>query len=437
MKAITMTIQGEFYDSYIYAGLLYLWTLDGEIVTINWNKLIKSVSESQPDELQFATHCAFNKGSYLYQNEWMLFRKDIEMVGRLHDRFTTLASTPIEFDSFYNDMSKFIQSRANNSFLFPHADILLFHDNIFVGNNKGIESVKRTSINRNLKHDNNKKISDIPVFSLSANNYLIAMASGEDGMYEYNIQDTENKDVIQRSENECFFVRWIYTSIFGSSHEKGYIADFAPDNDAKQLAQSISTRTEISESQETLLVTLPKLERISTTHQDHLETPNSTPKKRKAPRKFKNFIYSANLFENSDEQDRYVWGSHDKICLINKDNIYVIKYNPNLSNRYKPMGRINITKSGLNIHELGDIVSCDSSYFGYIIEFDEGLVIINGNEEFMVLNGEPVNWRVFPDSRDYLNQMHVIYDDCIKILSFYDDYFINQNAKIAGLSKQV
>lgn len=43
-----------------------------------------------------------------------------------------------------------------------------------------------------------------------------------------------------------------------------------------------------------------------------------------------------------------------------------------------------------------------------------------------------MNWRVFPKSQDYLNQLHIIYEDQLVIHSFTQDYFVDQKAKLAG-----
>lgn len=53
------------------------------------------------------------------------------------------------------------------------------------------------------------------------------------------------------------------------------------------------------------------------------------------------------------------------------------------------------------------------------------LILINPTEEV-------VKWRVYPRSIQYTNQLHVIYNDRMEILSFNDDYFENQEKKLFG-----
>ncbi len=56
-----------------------------------------------------------------------------------------------------------------------------------------------------------------------------------------------------------------------------------------------------------------------------------------------------------------------------------------------------------------------------------------GENDFLA--GEPTNWRVFPRSEDYVNQLHVVYEDHLDIFAFTHDYFVSDQAsKMAGFS---
>ena len=91
------------------------------------------------------------------------------------------------------------------------------------------------------------------------------------------------------------------------------------------------------------------------------------------------------------------------------------------------MGTIDLSLSD------GDVVSANVAPFGTVIECDNSLVIALSNGESMTIEGEPVRWRVFPRSTNFTNQLHIIYDDRIEILSFVHDYFVNQKEKLAGI----
>jgi hypothetical protein len=61
------------------------------------------------------------------------------------------------------------------------------------------------------------------------------------------------------------------------------------------------------------------------------------------------------------------------------------------------------------------------------------LIISSDARGYTFLEGEPVNWRVFPKSKYYTNQLHAVYDDYFCIYSFNDDYFVDQKQKQAGI----
>ncbi len=46
-----------------------------------------------------------------------------------------------------------------------------------------------------------------------------------------------------------------------------------------------------------------------------------------------------------------------------------------------------------------------------------------------------MHWRVFPRSDHYSNQLHIIYDDRLEIVSFVHDYFVDQSSKLSGFKR--
>lgn len=121
----------------------------------------------------------------------------------------------------------------------------------------------------------------------------------------------------------------------------------------------------------------------------------------------------------------------DKICSVTGSSIklagYTSQSKPN-QQKFSDLGFVEMEE--LN----GEIISADSSLFGIVIEKENGLLIINSSLESQFLEGEPVNWRVFPKSINYTNQLHVVYEDALHIYSFNHDYFVDQSTKKVGIS---
>ena len=43
--------------------------------------------------------------------------------------------------------------------------------------------------------------------------------------------------------------------------------------------------------------------------------------------------------------------------------------------------------------------------FGYVIETDNNLIVVDSSQETTIIPGEPVNWRLFPNTKYYTNHM--------------------------------
>ncbi len=398
MQTIKLVLPGSYYDSQIYAGRLYLWCEDGSLLVLNWDKLVDRVISKVGDHLKFATHCGLRKGSYLYGNEWRLFALDNEMRGLLLARFAELAQSPIELST--DDVNYARVQQQNNPFVFPHADILIYYSQFYVGSSAGLQVSKEISDLELLNHSPTK-IWDGPTLSLAASYHNIAVAAGTEGLYESNISllDTKPVNFRQRDSRSSKFVRWLYPSIFSSSYSGGYLANYAIEKFAEQ---------------------------------------NNKEQKTEKRRVFRETFTDNELFDGetkSKTKRAYSWGVRDKICLAWSNSIQIIRYVPETPSKRKSedhfiqLGRIDYD------YELGsEIIGADSAYFGYILETDEGILIFNSNFESTWLQGEPVNWRVFPDTVDYINHLHVIYDDHLDILSFTQDYFVEQYKKKVGIS---
>jgi len=393
MQTAKLILAGPFFDSQIYAGKLYLWHENSSMLVVDWDKLVAALMEKLPNKLQFAAHCAFRKGSYLYSNEWAYFARDSEMVDLLTKRLEELAE--IDLQVTFNELSEYIVSWQDNPFRFPHSDVLFFHNVLFSGSREGLE-VKVRGRERDAV-----TLWDGPVLSMAGKNYIVALAAGSKGFFEYQFERNKQEAgvVHGRTTDRTDFVRWLGGySIYGSSYQGGYLADFKiKEGDVR------GPRAETREKDRILA------------GQYSSET-----------------LFRGLSSVRSDVDRKYSWGVSDKICLASKENVTILRYLP------KDDYEIPVTSLGsVQIKESisGDIVSADSALFGYIIEADDGLLVINSQMEQKWFPNEPVNWHVFPNSQDYLNQMHIVYDEHIEVHSFLHDYYINQETKTVGISK--
>jgi hypothetical protein len=279
---------------------------------------------------------------------------------------------------------------------FPHADLELYQDQLYIGSAYGLY---KASCNKRTKYPIStrpEKKWDGPVLGLSASYGTLAMAAGSEGLFELDLgyrtylgkyqEGLGSQELKQLSPSSCRDCGWAYFSVFASSDSSGYLAEFS-----KWSEQGSSIYD------------------------------------READRHFETVRSALNIFDS----EGYCWGAQDKLCQATPSAIKVVKYEPWAS---EPVERIHYIGSVDFASWEGEVISAATANFGVIVELENALVVFTSEGGSVTLPGEPVNWRVFPRSRHYENQLHIIYDDRLEILSFNQDYLVNQEEKLLGIS---
>lgn len=389
MQTLRLIIPGSYYDSQIYSGRLYLWNNSGSIITLDWDGLIESVRV--PNHLKLALTCAFQISEYLYGDQWKLIFQDEEIKTAIQHKFKELAGKPLEFSQ--EQLSKYYIREQDNKLFFPHADSTIYRNTLYIGSQSGILATNCNKKRRIPISPQSKKIWDGPALGLTASYLTLAISAGNEGLFEYGLESDyfecqrhEPRPLIKQHSNSA---RWLYASMFSSSYfNEGYLADFTNEEDR-----------------------------------------NNEEKKRR--RVLREIIPSGKIFGHPTKNGipSITWGVHDKICFTTPNSVEVVKYAPYKDEKERFI-RLGVVKTE-NLQ--GDIVSADSALFGFIVESEDGLLVINSLMESMWLPNEPVNWRVFPKSKFYTNQLHIIYEDHLCIYSFNHDYFVDQETKKVGI----
>lgn len=430
MQTLKFVIHGSYYDSQIYSGQLYLWSNKGSIIIINWDRLIESFNiESR---LRLALRCAFQQSEYLYGADFKLIFQDEEIKKVIQQKFSDLREKTIELSEAELRRKKLIIAEQDNPLPFPHADSLIYNNDLYVGSPSGVSVTTFVGGKKKSINPGGMKLWDGPVLGVAASYSTLALAAGSEGLFQcpsYSGFPYHSSKPSVVSNEHSNSVRWMYTSIFSSSYfNGGYLADFTleetKENAINETNEDARKDEELSDNQ-ALLEELDLPEGPIIEKADAVFLPGLTE------RKLREIVPSQTIFSNvSNGASSYAWGVHDKICLAKQSHIEVAQYSPYkpLSTRFKYLGRVETAASQ------GDIVRGDSALFGYILEFDEGLLVIDSEVESSTwIAGEPVNWRVFPKSKFYTNQLHVIYDDYLSIHSFNQDYFVDQRKKRVGI----
>lgn len=392
MQNLKITIPGKYWDSYVYSGRLYLFTESGEILTIDWDRLIDEMRIEK--NLWFALQCAYKRGDYFYRYgiSEMLYDPEIRQI--LSSKFARLAMKELQVSKRrLNSLSFGIQE---NKLVFPHSDIQIYYNKLYASGEDGIYSA---SANKRTKYPISTrpvKLWDARTFSLSMSYRNIAIASGDDGLYEMSTDDysswglKSDTNLRQVSHQYCTSCEWVFQSIYCSSLlSPGYLAAFTKEN-IIQGNQKYTKR--------------------------YFDQLYSEPE-----------IFATS--KNGKNGNQYSWGNRDKLCKLLGNEIQVIRYNPWEDKSSGQLSDIGIIKFK---HQERNLIEATTALFGTILEFDDSLLIIKSDGGDILLSGEPVNWRIFPRSKYYKNQLHVVHEDHLEIYSFNHDYLIDQDEKISG-----
>ncbi|VEP18909.1 conserved hypothetical protein [Hyella patelloides LEGE 07179] len=314
---------------------------------------------------------------------------DTEIKKILLKRFDEIAKSELELN--LDSLNKGNLIEQQNPFPFPHADSEIYYRKMYVGLKSGVHSSECSG--NNLK-PNFEKVWDAPIFDITASNSYttLALATGSEGLFQLKVhpqKDNEQKETPKNISNEhCTYCDWSYFNIYATSYtSSSFFAAFKKNKDPKNSKKKI--------------------------------------------REFDKIITEQEIFKESNNESGFSWGIHDKIYTYRDDGtIKAIRYSSKRdgSPKFTPIGTLNLDK------DYGKIISAKAASFGTVVEFEESIVVVSSNEEVFSIPGEPVNWRIFLNSKNYTNQLHIIYEDRLEIYSFYNDYFVDQKTKVSGIN---
>jgi hypothetical protein len=328
--------------------------------------------------------CAFLRSDYLYGARWDLLFKDDEVRELVKQKFASLAAYELEVARGRLDEFSTAQT---NPFPFPHADSTIYKKNMYVVSRSG---AFRATCNKKTRHpisSRTEKKWDAPIVAVAASYNSLAFAAGDEGLFELEIKpdygDYSDRTGPKRlSSANCIDCNWAFYSIYGSSHVKpGYLAAFS-----KHAEDSVTFH-----------------------------------------RQFEGLISDARIFRTKG----YSWGCQDKLCQATTNSVRAVRYAPweeDTEDQMQDLGTIQLAEWK------GEVISGGVALFGTIIECENAVVVVPSEGPAITIPGEPVNWRIFPRSKHYENQLHLIYHDRLEILSFNHDYFVDQKTKSSGLA---
>ena len=391
MQPLKITIYGDFWDCQIYRRRLYLWYTDGSVGVYDWDRLIETTFSHKVDEL--VLKCAFTRGDYLYGSELSLLFRDADFKKTLSEKFSKASQKNLSIQ--LEMLKNFEYSKQDDPMKELPTDTCIYDNTLFAINDLGLysASIHKKDMKFGIS-TRSKKLWDCPLLSIKAAKRSLAMAGGDEGVFELQLENNYgnlsmlekvNNKIYQVSKNHSSLVNWSFASLYSSSYvDSGFLAAFGW-NEHKESG---------------------KYERI-----------------------FKKLIPDSDIFNKSG----FSWGSQEKIYLANCNTIEVVNYtqkNVNSDNKNDVFQHLNSISFNKNS---GKVISGGIAYFGVIIEYDDALQVLCSDDNPIIFPESVARWRVYPRSIRYENHLHVIYEDRLVIYSFNHDYFVDQIHKVRGI----
>jgi hypothetical protein len=400
MHSLKVSIPGSFWDSQIYSGELTVFGSSGDMYRLNWKALIDNLADKN-ESVRTGLRIAFSDSDLLYNAQVRRILMDPAIRAPITSQLELAAGRALEFERGHIS-AQLDWLRADSPFDFLPTDTDIYYHKIFAAGETGLFSASRGAATSNLFDRRSEKHHDASMFQIkgSPNCTAVVATAADDGLFEFPLEKSGTSYRLGRgtrlASRPCIACDWTFNSVLGSGGDGGFLASFvqAPD-----------------------------------------------PITRKVTRRFSRIVETSEIFEDVDIDDAIVWGCREKIYLAKDEVVHIADYVPP-----EPV------KSDATVHQKetfesrgtkdrtvdsGPIVATGTAPFGTIFEFSNSLRVERSDGGSETFAGELVHWRVFPRSEHYSNQLHLIYEDRLDVVSFVHDYFVDQQSKVWGFSRGV
>jgi hypothetical protein len=401
-QPLKLSIPGSFWDSQIYSGELSVLGSEGELHRIDWRAFVDQLAVAH-SSAQTGLRIAFSDSDLLYNPQVRRILMDPALREPIEKQLEKAAQQHLESMSL-NDANKNLWSVTQSPFKFLPTDTEIYYNKLFATGEKGLFSASRSRAVADLVGENLQKHHDASMLQVRASASCTALAAtaGSDGLFEFSLARQGSNKVIDKerhvAKNPCSACDWSFKSVLGWGDEKAFLASFIDKED-----QTGRKKTR---------------EFVRVIEQDEI---------------FPDAVFTTNA---------RMWGSREKIYCAQGEEVFVADFSPAEEKKNKKDGAAKKTKESFETrgsYKLdardADVVATGTAPFGTIVEFSDRLVVYRSDGGSNQFDGELVHWRVFPRSEHYSNQLHLIYEDRLDVVSFVHDYFVDQDQKLSGFSR--
>lgn len=351
-------LPGEYLDSYIYSGVLYLATSNGGLHAFAWesivNRLIPAGSahstfrQALLDSRQLlSTQGPYPSGSDAGGEEVVLVELEVDP-GALQSAYLS----SIEFAELPTDWS-------------------IFSNRLYTASEAGVEFVSLAWERGFSSSEHWQRLFDGVSLKVSPNTYdRCAVAAGPDGLLTF---ASRRADPACVAPDFCWDCDWQEQLLVGSSDGGAFVAEFIPISGA--LPTGGTDWTVVNSQKSRAPIETGRL--LVGGH----------------PLKF-TWLGGDRLFGLDDHMRLY---SGPRVTSLGSERLQVIE-----------------SLGDIYAIEFASLYAIRSAPFGTVAEFGERLLLFSGAGAAQV-SAEVGRWRVFPRAKNYANHLHVIKDDHLEI----------------------
>lgn len=365
--SISLNIEGDYIDSFIYSGVLYLFDFDFNIKSYKWKEICDRLyyRENYKGDLM---HEKFN---YIKEN----------------NNNISSASEPITIGISKEEMAAL--EKDTYSIGFYPSDLYIYSSKLYFSHENGVFYIETDYKSAGFADKKPTKIFDTRCFSIFPNsNGRIALASGHDGVFTYN-GSNQGKKINHISSEDCIDIDWLndYLSINNTNRKTSL----------KKYNKIPKNITSFKETPDVFLKSLNK-DDYDNIFEDQFDLEKVGDKEFK---KIKSLLLTNEPSTQRLEREYcYSWTSGDYNFLIGDDDSIDV-YCDNQKIKSKNIG-------------LSKFDKIRTSGCGTIFEKDNNLMLLDENS-FTEVDNDVARWRIFPRAKSHLNHLHTIKEDVINI----------------------
>jgi hypothetical protein len=357
---LNIKIEGEFIDSFLYSGTLFLVRADSRLMMYDWETVLRRAIDFHSDdgEAKFDFLLDSRKGFSIDKSIYSDVTIDAELL-----------SKHLLFETCLNEWP---------------TDINVYANRLYVAGENGVDEIPYDWINKRLNINDKFRVWNTYSYKVSANDsHRVAIAAGRNGVISalprggYITRD-DISTLLEVDSNDC---QWIGSNLVANSLQGSYLTIFAnlPERPHGNVPPEFWKSLELA--------------------------------KRQQPTSMQIQYYEIG-------EPVYSWlGGSKLFSLLDSGTIVVSKEeNDGLSiDNRTDQDILNIDKE---LVKTRDVLSARTGVFGTVIETNSQLIYVNDSGA-EVMASRPVSWRVFPRAKNYANHLHVAMNDHLSISAYF------------------